>query len=297
MNYSNLPYFFINKTQKERNDYSNWGFDKLKIDEIWDKGYQGEGVKIGILDTGYYHTSEISSDRITLKDFTGDGFGGETDEHGTQVAHIIGAEDNQIGYKGCCPKSNIFLAKVVNNKGKTKDEYLLNAIDWAIDNEIDVLNISLQYQWCSMPVHEKIVEAVDRNMKIVCAAGNKGGDLVQPRVYYPGAYQETIAIGAIDDQNEIPSFSSKGQLVDFVAPGVRIRTYSGTMKGTSASAPFITSIIALFLNKQLIEFPSQNLPDQYGVKKNLISNSNTSRILNPSFAGFGKINTKKMFNL
>ena len=88
------------------------------------------------------------------------------------------------------------------------------------------------------------------NIPVVCAAGNSGDGGVN----YPAAFDETIAVAAYDRWGKIANFSSKGEKVEWAAPGVNI--YStflnngyASLSGTSMACPFITGVICLMLAK------------------------------------------------
>ncbi|MEQ9403928.1 MAG: S8 family serine peptidase [Cyclobacteriaceae bacterium] len=300
----NLPFFKINELSKIKkealsDDIPSWGFDRMKIRNIWNKGVKGEGIKIGIFDTGFDSGSEISGTRIHTKDCTGGNSINDdhSKKHGTHIAHIIGAEENGIGSFGICPASELYIAKVIDTENKLKNEYLISALEWAIQEELDIINMSIQFKWCSLEVHKLIIKAIENNIIILCAAGNSSGSLYESRVFYPGAYQETIAIGAMTQRGMIASFSSKGQLVDFVAPGVGIETLVATLNGTSVACPFITGIVALYICYKGKKILSEALFNQYAIKKVLIENSSVSDLISPRLGGYGEITTKNMFNL
>jgi hypothetical protein len=99
-------------------------------------------------------------------------------------------------------------------------------------------------------MHSKIKKLYEMDIPVVCAAGNtgKGG------VNWPAAYDETIAVAAYDKSGNIAYFSSRGEKVEWSAPGVGIySTYLNngyaSLSGTSMACPFITGVILLMLAK------------------------------------------------
>ena len=97
---------------------------------------------------------------------------------------------------------------------------------------------------------------------MVCASGNKG----EEKVYYPACSNYTIAVGAVDSNKQIASFSNYGNTLDFTAPGRGLilpyytgdSTYNSDIvnanisnSGTSFASPFITSAIAMVYKERI----------------------------------------------
>jgi thermitase len=121
-------------------------------------------------------------------------------------------------------------------------------IKWAIDHGADVINMSLGIQQTGggLPHQEVVDYAQQKGVTIVAASGNDGKE----QLYYPGALPHVIAVGAMDEQDGIPPFSTYGKQVSFIAPGTNI--YSSYLNGnyafstgTSHAAPFVTGAVAL----------------------------------------------------
>jgi subtilisin family serine protease len=111
---------------------------------------------------------------------------------------------------------------------------------------VDIINMSLGAPGAPpQSLHDVIIEATNKGIIIIAAAGNDG-----KIVNYPARYDEVIAVAALDANGNMAGFSSRDNTVDSVAPGVDIfSTFTNNqyakMSGTSQAAPFMTGICAL----------------------------------------------------
>jgi subtilisin family serine protease len=226
-----------------------WNIGRVGATSSWAIS-TGDPVKVGVIDTGIDLKHPDLKANIKggynainpLKSYTDD------HGHGTHVAGIIAALNNSIGVVGVGPNIDLYAIKVLNAKGSGYLSDVIEGLDWAVDNGIKVVNMSLGTSQDVPSFREAIVRAYNAGVVIVAAAGNTGGELV-----YPAAYPEVIAVSATDQNNQIASFSSRGPEVDLAAPGVNIySTYKGqsyaTLSGTSMAAPHVTGAAALIID-------------------------------------------------
>lgn len=225
-----------------------WGINRIDADLAWGIT-KGEPIKVAVVDTGI---------DVKHPDLTGNLKGGistvnytssynDDNGHGTHVAGIIGAVDNEIGVIGVGPEIDLYSVKVLNRQGSGYLSDIIEGLEWAIQNKMQVINMSLGTS-SNVPSFREAVKKVNAaGIVQVAAAGNNGGT-----VLYPAAYDEVIAVSAVDKTDTIASWSSRGPQIDLAAPGVNIySTYKGqtyqTLSGTSMAAPHIAGTAALVL--------------------------------------------------
>lgn len=222
-----------------------WGILAINANLVTIKG---EGIKVGILDTG------IDSGHPDLDVYGGMNFISpyksymDDNGHGTHVAGTVAALDNEIGVIGVGPQIELYALKALNSRGSGYLSDIIEALQWAVNNQLDVVNMSLGTDSDSPVFREAIGKAADAGLIMVAAAGNDGRD-----VDYPAAYEKVMAVAAVDIDSEIAYFSSPGPQVDISAPGVAVlSTVRGgkyaTYSGTSMAAPHVTGTVALIMD-------------------------------------------------
>jgi hypothetical protein len=151
---------------------------------------------------------------------------------------------------GVAPEAKSISVKALAKNGSGSYFGLAEALDYAIEMKPDVVSMSLGGSAPSAILEDRIKTLYELNIPVVCAAGNTGSGGVN----WPAAYDETIAVAAYDKYGNVANFSSKGEKVEWAAPGVNI--YStflnngyASLSGTSMACPFITGVICLMLAK------------------------------------------------
>jgi len=224
-----------------------WNLAKVDAPRAWEKT-RGNGIRVGIIDTGVDYTHpELSGrfaggyDNVNEDNDPMDGHG-----HGTHVAGIIASSLNNTGVAGVSPEVSLYAYKAIADSGIGYTSDLIEALDYAIRDNIQTVNISIGTDQSSVALESKLNQAVNQGMVIIAAAGNTGGGAVM----YPAAYDSVISVAATDNNDQFASFSSLG--AEISAPGVNILSTAigggyTTLSGTSMAAPHVTATSALLI--------------------------------------------------
>jgi subtilisin family serine protease len=237
-----------------------WNIDQVDAEISWGIS-TGDPVKVGVIDTG------IDLKHPDLQANIKGGYNAiypwkspnDDNGHGTHVAGIIAALNNDIGVVGVGPNIDLYAIKVLNASGSGYLSDVIEGLDWAVTYGMQVVNMSLGTSQDIQSFHDAILNAYNAGVVIVAAAGNSGG-----AVSYPAAYPEVIAVSATDQNNQIASWSSRGPEVDLAAPGVNIySTYKGqsyaTLSGTSMAAPHVSGAAALVIDTKKCDLNLDNV--------------------------------------
>ncbi|GAA0471505.1 hypothetical protein GCM10008985_30470 [Halococcus dombrowskii] len=222
----------------------------------WETTFGESDVTVAVVDQG------IKYDHPDLETNVADGYGHDfvdndddpypdtlsDEQHGTHVAGIVASgTDNNTGIAGI---SNATLLSVrtldKSETGSTAD--IADGIQWAADNGADIINLSLGGGFTET-LQKAVSYAHEKGALLVAAAGNDGGP-----VNYPAAYDECLAVSALDPDDSLASYSSKGPEIELAAPGTNLLstwTDDGyeTLSGTSMAAPVVSGIAALTLSR------------------------------------------------
>lgn len=232
---------------------NDWNLDNIHAKEAWDAGYTGKGVKVAVIDTGIdYKHSDLAGNYKGGYNFVADNDDAWDDQgHGTHCAGVIGGNGK---IKGVAPDVDLYGVKVLNSWGSGTYADVIAGIEWAVDNEMDIGSMSLGGSSGTEALELACQRAYEEGTILVAAAGNSGGS-----IGYPSKYESCITVGAVDKDNELAYFSSRGPEMDVVAPGVDVySTYPGEdyteMSGTSMATPHVAGAVAVLLGKETLDF-------------------------------------------
>ena len=263
-----------------------WYLDAYGVTELWDKSIiNPERPVIAIIDTG------VDTEHPDLKDncIAGYDFVNSTSHviddnmHGTHVAGIAAASNNEMGIVGANPQALIMPIKVMDKNGQGNTATILQGVNYAVEHGAKILNLSLggySYSKSAADVYRNaslstiIVAAAGNDRK--CPYASHTGTLKhgnQPEPCFPGAYSFVLGVQATNQKGELASFSNydddgplfsceasvdepDGFNYELKAPGTEI--YStlpgggyGELQGTSMASPLVAgSISALMMVKK-----------------------------------------------
>lgn len=284
--------------------------------------YRGESVKVAVIDSGINYNHEdfgdIEAVSGTIDSTSGSwvyykyGLGYEsklndTHGHGTNVASVIASQINGLGCAGIAPNVDLYVFKVTNSSNGYEWTAINEALQYCVDNKIDVVNMSFQayenavsYNGssmvastdCSSILSSKINACYNAGITLVAAAGNYNTN--EPS--YPASNNHVISVGSLADGSTTQKAGfSNTYGIDLVAPGyVQVADKGSTnayktTSGTSFSAPIVTAAIALYKQKHPNASPSEI--------ENALYNSCDEISGNPAWAGNGRLNIDRFLGL
>ncbi|MGB0757151.1 MAG: S8 family serine peptidase [Patescibacteria group bacterium] len=291
--------------------FRQWYLPHIKAPRAWEYTQGSYDIVVAVLDTGvdinhpdlrdniWVNTSEIPYDQIDndRNGYTDDFYGWNflennnnvipdvadaefsAAQHGTIIAGVIGARGaNGVGVAGMAWQIKIMPIKVLNNQGNGDASQVARAIDYAVAQGADIINLSFVGSDYSFDLEQAITRAYNQGVVLVAASGNEGEapkDLAVDAAYpvcYDGAQNMVIGVAALDQFNVLTNFSNYGsKCVDVAAPGVSFygtqvydpendsfsEAYGGGWSGTSVAAPVVSGLAALIKAKNPSLTPAQ----------------------------------------
>ena len=236
---------------------TTWGVRAVKAPDVWPvtKGLtlNGSGpIHVAIVDTGIdYHHPELKAaykggkNEVTGTDDPIDELG-----HGTHVAGIIAAADDNEGVVGVAPAVDLYAFKVFGACDSANDADVMQAIDdiVALKNRMGgnwIVNLSLGGPQSDASEQAVFQAAEAAGVMIVAAAGNSYDDMTSgffqtDGLSYPAAYPGVLAVGAVDSTFNIAAYSQRGPTLSVVAPG-----------GAEPSATQAPEILSTYVSEEL----------------------------------------------
>ena len=234
---------------------------------LWQKGFSGSGVKMGVFDTGvradHPHFRAVKDrSNWTHEDTLKDGLG-----HGTFVAGVVASQDPAC--PGFAPDAEIHTFRVFTNDQVSYTSWFLDAFNYAIASEVHVINLSIGGpDYLDYPFVDKIDEIVANGIVMISAIGNDGP--LWGTLNNPADQLDVIGVGGIDFKDQIAPFSSRGMSThelphgygrvkpDVVAygrdvMGSKIQGGCRSLSGTSVASPVVAGAVTLLASTVPIE--------------------------------------------
>lgn len=251
--------------------------DYINVGDSWNRSLgkysDGTKVKIAVIDTGidtdhpeFFDAdgksiiSENSYDSTNDKTVKMNGMSVIEDKHGhgTAVAGVIAAQMNGAGIAGIAPDVELVVIKCeCDNAGNFMSSAdIIFAVYYAIEQDVDVINMSEVSTGIDLAMYDALQLAVDSDIIPVVAAGN---DATGTKTF-PAAFNITIGVGALaPDSWELADYSNYGDNSDLVAPGTTLTAEIGGgytyHNGTSMASPVVSAAAAIYVaNNRYVTF-------------------------------------------
>lgn len=221
----------------------SFAFQRISLDEA---AANGENVNVAVIDTAIDETHPALKGVIVQSFDAMPGVAVTARDHATSVAGLISGTG---AFKGMAPGSKIFHARAFEG-GKSTMEIILNALDWAAEQDVQIVNMSFVGPKNAL-LEQASRGARARGMILVAAAGNNGPGAPYG---YPAAYKGVIAVTATDAKDAIMKQANRGPYVYISAPGVDLMAPVGggtdLVTGTSFAAAVVSGAIANLLHNE-----------------------------------------------
>ena len=244
-----IPEIFIPDDGASASEIMDWLSDKIGFNDIKEslaERMKDDYILVATIDSGADTDHDLLKDRVIDSgvNFSGTGIMNSCEDdygHGTHVAGIIAANTLE--------NVKIKPYKVLNEIGNGSLSAIAAAVDMAVEDGADIINMSLTAKGESARLTEAVDNATANNVNVVVAAGNNKTDL--DRVYYtPACIESAITVSATDKDDKLASFSNYDGPIDIAAPGTEIKSSYlnnayAILSGTSMAAPQVAAGLAI----------------------------------------------------
>lgn len=249
--YLHLPEPEVRPTVCSSPVFDMWNLEQVGAYAAWDHT-RGKNAVVGVIDTGIdFNHPHLRGRFRGLKGVNLVNKGQppmDDHSHGTHVAGTIagdgaGSDDHVVGV---APGATLYAVKALSAQGYGTEAWIVMGIEWCIDNQVDIINMSLGSPRHSSFIAATVKAAYRRGIITVAAAGNDGSSMP----HYPGHLPGVIGVAAVDRQKQKASFSNWNSNNDVAAPGVDILSCvpgggHAYKSGTSMATPCVAGCMAL----------------------------------------------------
>ncbi len=221
----------------------DWNYRMIRAEDIICQTENLHPVKVAVLDSGIELLSGIpvyASVNLVIEEQDLPYYMNDMVGHGTAVADIIHT---------IAPEAQICSVRVLDRENKGRLSDVVEGIYWCIEQDVDIINMSFGTSTQSEILKKAVQDAAEHGILIVGAAGNGGSGAA---VEYPAAFEEVVAVGAVDTAANKTEESATGREVELAAPGEQILTKSvfgmeTVNSGTSMAAPHVAGAAAALM--------------------------------------------------
>lgn len=200
-----------------------YGISMVQAPQLWPFA-TGKTIKVAVIDTGIErgHPDLAGAYRGGYDFVNKDDDPLDDNGHGTHVAGTIAAANDATGVVGVAPEVEIYALKVLGSSGSGTLSSVISALNWAIDNKMNVLNLSLGSNESSTSEEAAFKRVADAGIIAVAASGNDYDTMQVDGIAFPAGYPTVLSVGAIDKNSVVAEFSQRGADLKVVAPGVSV---------------------------------------------------------------------------
>ena len=240
--------------------------EDIRVEEVWTGGNRGADINVAVVDSGLDEAHPDLADNVDTArghDYTG-GYGllDHGESHGTGVAGVIGARDNDLGGRGVAPRATLYGYNVLHNKTdeNESDAMARNAADTAVSNNSwgppDDPGLDPAPALWEMAVDEGVASGYGgKGVVYVWAGGNGGADGDNSNFDGYANYYGVVAVCAVNSAGKQSWYSEDGANLWVCAPSsgrslgilttANYGRYTNRFGGTSAAAPAVAGVVAL----------------------------------------------------
>lgn len=238
------------KEKVENKEDKYWNLKMINAYNKYDEFQESDKIKVALIDSGIDVQEDLELHIAERKDFINDEHPTILEDltgHGTSIASVLVGNTELV--KGINSNIEIYSARVLDENNQAPISRVVEAIYWAIDNKVDIINISFGTKKYSKALEMAVSEAYDSGILVVAAIGNDG----EETTVYPACFDTVLSVGSIDSDAELSDFSNKN--ADVVAPGEAVKANGPfgaaiITSGTSIAVPHVVGVASLLLQSK-----------------------------------------------